>query len=62
MLKGVEVHFAYFISYFLNIPSKRLRPNYFIFIRYLKTQGGKGDLSIQPEPLWTRHWYIYDTV
>ena len=38
---GVLSHF------FLNIP---LRPNYFIFIGYLKTGRGKGGSSEPPEP------------
>ena len=41
------VRFADFISFFLNISGKRnnlisLRPNYFIFIAYLKTGAGRG--------------------
>ena len=44
---GGGVHSADFISFFLNIPWKRnslvsLRPNYFIFIGYLKTKRGRG--------------------
>ena len=41
MYKGVGVRIADFISFFLNIPVS-LRPNYFIFIGYLKTRGGGG--------------------
>ena len=40
MYKGVGVLFANYISFFLNIPRNNLvllRPNYFIFIGYLKT-------------------------
>ena len=59
----VGVRFADFISYFLNIPWKRnnlvsLRPNYFIFIGYLKTGGGEEGGSLEPPepsldpPLW----------
>ena len=45
--------FTYFISFFLNIPWKwnnlvSLRPNYFIFIGYLKTGGRKGGSSKPP--------------
>ena len=47
MYNGLGVRFADFISYSLNIPWKwnnlvSLRPNYFIFIGYLKTGGGGG--------------------
>ena len=49
------VHFAHFISFFLNIPWKwnnlvSLRPNYFIFMGYLRTGGGSGGSSEPPEP------------
>ena len=52
IFKGVEVRFADFISFFLNIPWKwnnlcSLRPNYFIFIGYLKTGAGRGFERIQ---------------
>ena len=47
MYKGVGVRFADFISFCLN-DLVSLRPNYFIFIRYLKTGGREGGLS---EPL-----------
>ena len=45
--KSVGVRFVDFISFFVNIPWKwnnlvSLRPNYFIFIGYLKTGGGGG--------------------
>ena len=33
-----------------------LRPNYFIFMEYLKTGGGSGGSSESPEPLLIRHW------
>ena len=54
MFKGLGVHFADFISIFLNIPWKQnnlvsVRPNYFIFIGYLKTGGGEGGSSDPPE-------------
>ena len=46
------VRFANFISFFLNIPWKcnnlvSLRPTYFVFIQYLKTEGhsANGNLS-----------------
>ena len=59
--KGVDIHngmgvrFADFISFFLNIPWKwnnlvSLRPNYNIFISYLKTGGQEGGSSDPPEP------------
>ena len=53
--KGVWDHFTDFLSLLLNIPWKwnnlvSLRPNYFIFIGYLKTEGGEGGLSKPPEP------------
>ena len=51
--KGVGVRFADFISFFLNMPWKRDnlvsgRPNYFIFIGYLKTRGREGGSSEPP--------------
>ena len=53
--KGVGVRFADFLSFFLNIPWKwnnlvSLRPNYFIYIEYWKTEDGEGDWSEPPEP------------
>ena len=47
MYKGMEIRFADFILFFLNIPWKwnnlvSLRPNYFIFIGYLEMGGGGG--------------------
>ena len=47
MYKSVGVRFADFVSFFLNIPISHekqnnlvsLRPNYFLFIGYLKTRG-----------------------
>ena len=44
---------ADFISFFLNIPLRlnnlvSLRPNYFIFMEYLKTGGGGGRLGFEP--------------
>ena len=52
-LKVLEVRFADFIAFFLIIPWKwnnlvSLRPNYFIFIGYLKTGGREG---FQANPL-----------
>ena len=44
MCKGVRVHFADVISFF------SLRPNYFIFIGYLKTAGEEGCSRVPPEP------------
>ena len=44
--KGWWTRFANFISFFINIS---LRPNYFIFIRNIKTGGGGGS-SERPEP------------
>ena len=57
--EGVWVRFPGFISFFLNIPWKwnnlvSLRPNYSIFIGYLKTGGGGG--GGQANPLWICHW------
>ena len=54
---GVGVCFADFISFFVNIPWKwnhlvSLRPNYFIFIGYLKTGG-----QVWAKPLWIHHWF-----
>ena len=51
-VKGWKVGFADFISFILNIPSKwnnlvSMRPNYFLFIGYLKTGGREGG---PPEP------------
>ena len=64
MFKGVGVPFADFISFILNIQWKwnnlvSLRPNYFIFIGYLKTRGGQGCSSQHLNPLWIRHWSLY---
>ena len=47
MFKGLGVRFADFISFFFNVTWKwnnlvSLRPNYLIFIGYLKTWGGEG--------------------
>ena len=58
MFKGVGVRFADFISFYLNIPWKwnslvSLRPNYFIFIWYLKMEGGERGSS---DPLCVHHW------
>ena len=57
MYKGVGVCLADFISFILNIPWKwntcnlvSLRPNYFIFIGYLKTGVRERGLSELPEP------------
>ena len=58
MYKRVGVHFADFISFFLNIPWKwnnlvSLRPNFFIFIGYFKNwgqAGGGGGVNEPPEP------------
>ena len=52
MFKGVGFRFADFISLLLNIPYKwnnlaSLRPNYFIFIGYLKSGGGWGE-GVEP--------------
>ena len=52
------IHFAEFISLFLNIPWKWnnlvwLRPNYFIFIRYLKRGGGGGAVRGFKRTPWT---------
>ena len=63
-IKVCGVRFADFISFFLNIPWKwknlvLRRPNYFIFIGYLKTGGGRG---IRANPLkhpLDRPLYIY---
>ena len=48
-----RVRFPDFISFFSNIPQVSLRPNYFIFIEYLKNGGGGAEgLSSEPsEPL-----------
>ena len=48
---GVGVRFTDYISLFLNIPRKcnNLRPNYFIFIGYLKTGGHEGGPNEPPE-------------
>ena len=51
MYKGVGVRFADFISFILNISRNEnnlvsLRPNYFIFIGYLKQEVGE-----PPEPI-----------
>ena len=53
MYKVVRVSFADFISFFLNIPWKwnnlvLLRPNYFIFIGYLKARGKEGSSREPP--------------
>ena len=58
MYKGWGVCFAHFTSFFLNIPWKwnnlvSLRPNYFIFIGYLKMGAGRG---VRVNPLWISHW------
>ena len=59
LFKGLGVRVVDFISFFLNIPCKRnnlvsLRPNYFIFIGYLKRVGGgsrgRWGSSEAPEP------------
>ena len=55
MYKWMGVPFAEFISFFLNIPGKlnnlvSLRPNYFIFIGYLKMGDKEGGSSEPPEP------------
>ena len=42
MYKCVGVRFADFISFFLKLKFWSLRPNYFIFIGYLKGGGGGG--------------------
>ena len=52
MYKGVGGSFCWFDSFFLNIPWKwnnlvSLRPNYFIFMGYLKTGAGRG---VQAKP------------
>ena len=65
MYKGVGLRFTYFISFFLNmlnIPWKwnnlvSLRPNYFIFMGYLKTGDGEGVLANHLNPLWIFHWH-----
>ena len=65
MYKGVRVRFVDSISFFLYIPLKwnnlvSLRPNYFIFIGYLKTGGWEGGVQVNPlnptldSPLWNR--------
>ena len=64
MYKGMGVRFADCISFVLNISWKwinlvSLRPNYFIFIGYLKTGGGGGGEGVQAitlNPLWVCHW------
>ena len=55
--KGVGVRFTDFISFFLNIPWKwnnlvSLRPNYVIFIGYLKTGARRGGGGVRVNP-WT---------
>ena len=63
--KCMGARFADFISFSLNIPWKwnnfvSLRPNYFIFLGYLKTwgagRGGGGWSEPFERPLWIRHW------
>ena len=61
MYKGVGVRFADWIYFSLNIPWKwnnlvSLRPNYFIFIGYLKNWGQGGVKANLPNPLWIPHW------
>ena len=61
IFKVVGIRFADFISFFLNIPWKwnnlvSLRPNYFIFIGYLKTGDGEGVQANPLDPLWVRNW------
>ena len=70
MYKVMEVRFADFISFFLNIPWKwnklvslrpnyfSVRPNYLFFIWYLKTKRGRGFKRPPPplNPLWILHW------
>ena len=62
MYKGVGVRFAEFILFFLNITWKwsnlvSPRPNYFIFIGYLKTgtESGGGGQANPMSPLWICH-------
>ena len=55
--KGVGVHLADFFPIFLNIQWKwnnlvSVRPNYFIFIGYLKTRDREG---VRANSLWIRH-------
>ena len=35
-----------------------MRPNYFIFMGYLKTGAGRGVQANLLNPLWIRHWII----
>ena len=58
--KGVGVRFSDFIPFFLNTPWKwnnlvSLRPNYFIFIGYLKTGARRGVQANPLNRLWIRH-------
>ena len=52
MIKVCGVHFANFISFNFAYSdnSDSLRPNYFIFVGYLKTECGEGGSSEAPEP------------
>ena len=63
LYKCVGVSFADFIQSFLNIQWKwnnlvslvSLRPNYFLFIGYLKMWGGEGVRANHLNPLWICH-------
>ena len=62
MYEGLGVGFADLTSFFFNILWKwnnlvSLRPNYFIFIGYLKTGGREGVRANLLNPLWIRHCY-----
>ena len=47
-----------FYHIFLKYPIKmKMRPNYFIFIGYLKTEAGRGS-SEPPYPFWVHHWDV----
>ena len=64
MYKGVEVQFADFISFCLNIPWKwnnlvSLRPNYYIFIGYLKNEGAGRGVRATPSGSSTDKTEVY---